>query len=164
MKTRGLKAKKPSLNLFVFRARAPAGRRAFRCNSQPLCASTAAKLPLCPAPSLRRQLISASIPRAFARVRRRFLKSAARNGNKSCYQKPQNAALKAADSPKSAAALPCAFSPSAAHFRSNPSRLRLRPLLSQIRCPKREQKLLSKAAKCCVNGGRLAEVKRIFNQ
>ena len=34
-------------------------------------AFTEAKLPLCPAPSLRRQLISASIPRAFGR-RRRF--------------------------------------------------------------------------------------------
>ena len=50
----------------------PAGgaHRAFRCNSQPPCASTAAKLPLCPAPSLRRQLISASIPRAFGRALR----------------------------------------------------------------------------------------------
>ena len=54
---------KSVLTEFIW-ARAPAERRAFRCNSPPPFTFTKAKLPLCPAPPLRRQLISASIPRA----------------------------------------------------------------------------------------------------
>ena len=73
MGTRGLKAKKPSLNLFVFRARAPRRRRAPGFPLQfaaSLCLHPRQSCPLCPAPPSRRPLISASIPRAFGRALR----------------------------------------------------------------------------------------------
>ena len=67
---------KPLAESFRFSGARPCGAPGFPLQFAASRVFTAAKLPLCPAPSLRRQLISASIPRAFGKVlRKRRLKT-----------------------------------------------------------------------------------------
>ena len=65
------KRKPPSCQPFRFSGARPCGAPGFPLQFAASRAFTAAKLPLCPAPSFRRQLISASIPRAFGKVLRK---------------------------------------------------------------------------------------------